>query len=235
MSKYQIAGCTIAYEPLFQLLRRKMEPYRVEDMETEDFRIELTESYCKERRKENRRLSLEQAEYVCAGIEFYQKLLEHGGFLLHASALEYEGKAYVFTAPSGTGKSTHARMWQQCFGAENVRILNDDKPAIRIEETGCMVYGTPFSGKTDLNLNRKAPLGAVCILTRGTKNKVMRMEPKDAVPYLFSQTILPNEERPFELLFNMLEQLFCEVPVYKMECTATEEAAQAAYEAMKGD
>ena len=72
--------------------------------------------------------------------------------LLHSSCVVYEDKAYLFSAPCGTGKSTHTQIWLKRF--PGAYILNDDKPAIRIMEDGVYAFGTPFSGKTDLNVNK---------------------------------------------------------------------------------
>ena len=84
--------------------------------------------------------------------------------MVHASAVEVDGKAYLFSADSGTGKLTHTKQWQNYFGKERALIINDDKPAIRKDKNGWAAYGTPFSGKTDENLNRQSysSKGSVC-------------------------------------------------------------------------
>ena len=77
-----------------------------------------------------------------------------------------DGEAYIFTAVSGTGKSTHAMLWREVFG-ERVRMINDDKPLIRITPEGkAVVYGTPWDGKHHLSKNSAFPLKAICWLTR---------------------------------------------------------------------
>ena len=84
--------------------------------------------------------------------------------MLHASAVVVDGDAYLFSAPCGTGKSTHASLWLKYLKHKNPYILNDDKPAIRIVNDNIYVYGTPFSGKTDKNKNEKANLKGIAFL-----------------------------------------------------------------------
>lgn len=127
-----------------------MEEYRVDEQKS-DIQLSINEAFCRVKQQENPHLTLEQCEYIFAGSEFYRKLINLGGFMLHASAIVVDNKAYLFSAPSGTGKSTHTKLWQECFGDKAI-IINDDKPAIRIEEGKCFAYGTPFSGKTDEKL-----------------------------------------------------------------------------------
>ena len=101
------------------------------------------------------------AEYIATGDCFAVGLLSHEGMMLHASAVEYGGQAVCFSAPPGTGKSTHTEKWTRLFGAS---ILNDDKPALRRESGVWQVYGTPWCGKEALHQNRSAPLRAICFL-----------------------------------------------------------------------
>ena len=146
-----------------------------------------------------------------------------------------DGKAYLFSADSGTGKSTHTKQWQKYFGEDRALIINDDKPAIRKEKSGWTVYGTPFSGKTDENLNRKAVLQGICMLERGEQNTIERIGVWEAIPLLMRQTIVPrNEELAGELL-EILDQLLSEVPIYRLKCNISEEAVLTAYEMMRGE
>lgn len=114
-------------------------------------------------------------------------------------------------------------------------IINDDKPAVRKEADGWVVYGTPFSGKTDEQLNRKGKLQGICMLERGKTNEIRRMDPQEAVLLLMRQTLVPRRQEMAEKLLGMLDELFKEVPVYQMQCTISECAAKMAYESMRGE
>ena len=90
-------------------------------------------------------LSLDSCEYMCTGSMFYSQLLRHNGIMLHSSCVVVDDGAYLFTARSGTGKSTHTNLWLEKFG-DRAYILNDDKPALRLENGTWFAYGTPWSG-----------------------------------------------------------------------------------------
>ena len=115
-----------------------------------------------------------------------QKLMERDTFLMHCSALSYEGKAILIAAHSGTGKSTHARMWREVFG-QKVVMINDDKPFLRFEEDGLYVFGPPWDGKHHLSTNTKAPVCAICFLSRGEEDSIKPMEPQEALSFIFDQ------------------------------------------------
>ena len=94
--------------------------------------------------------------YMESAYQFYKALVLHGGFYLHASAVVFDGRAYLFSGPSGAGKSTHSRLWQAAF--PGVQVINDDKPALRRLQGVWYAYGTPWCGKDGINRNEKAPL-----------------------------------------------------------------------------
>lgn len=187
------------------------------------------------KQNEQPHLTVEQCEYIFVGSQFYKKLLLKGGFMLHASAVEVDGKAYLFSADSGTGKSTHTKQWQSLFGEERALIINDDKPAVRREKEGWFAYGTAFSGKTDENLNRKAKLQGICMLERGIVNQIKRVDATETISFLMQQTIVPKEPEAVGMLLTYLDSLLKEVPIYRMQCTISEEAAKMAYEMMRGE
>ncbi|MDO4453067.1 MAG: hypothetical protein Q4B90_01100 [Eubacteriales bacterium] len=235
MAYYKIADCITSYTPIYPLLEKQMAAYRIETSKKPDITLSITRAFCEQKQRENPHLTAEQCEYIFAGSEFYKKLILHGGFFLHASAVEVDQRAYLFSARSGTGKSTHTKLWQKYFGADRALIINDDKPAIKIEDHRCMVYGTPFSGKTDENLNRCAPLQGICMIERGKENKIWRIEVGEAIPLLFQQTLLPKNQSVIDKLFSMIDTVLRQVPIYRMQCTISEEAAMLAYETMRGE
>lgn len=227
--------CVVSYEPLYGLLRRRMETYRSDTEGQPDITLDGTKEDYEKLRKQYPHLSIEECEYSCAGAEFYMKLLKHQGFMIHASAVEKEGKAYLFSAPSGTGKSTHAQLWRQTFKGEPIRIINDDKPAVCLQNGVFYACGTPFSGKTDKNENRKAPIQGLCMLHRGKTNKIQKITSGEALPLILPQTLFYGDEEETNLLLSFLDRFLQSVPVYKMECTMEEEAAKTAYFCMKGE
>lgn len=165
------------------------------------------------------------AEYLLTGDRFALALLEYGGFMLHASAVCYRGRAVCFSAPPGVGKSTHTEKWRRLFGAE---ILNDDKPALRCLDGRWMAYGTPWSGSRDLSRNAGAPLGAVCFLFRGEENSMEPLAPGRALPLLMSQTLFRLRRERMERLLPLADDLLRRVPVWKLTCDQSDEGAELA-------
>lgn len=174
--------------------------------------------------------SRDMMEYMATGSLFARKLLNHGGFQLHASSVILKDRAYLFSAPSGTGKSTHTEKWVRLFGA---RYLNDDKPALRLTENGWVAYGTPWSGKHDLSRPEKAPLGAVAFLRRGQENRIERLTPQAATPYFISQLLREITADQMGCQLDLLNQLLEKVPVYLLTCRNDDEAAYRARNAME--
>lgn len=92
-------------------------------------------------------------------------------FLMHGAVVSEDEDGYMFTATSGTGKSTHISLWKKYF--DNVEIVNGDKPFLRVGEEGVTAYGTPWAGKEGWQKNVSVPLSAVCLLKRGLTNKII--------------------------------------------------------------
>lgn len=233
MFSYRIVDTIVAYLPLYERTRKQMDKYRIEAESKPEVNIHLSEEFLKEKELEYPHLTQEDLEYIYVGSHFYQSLIHmKRGFMLHASAIEADGEGYLFSAPSGTGKSTHTGLWRKVFGEERVRYVNDDKPAIREEKGIHYVYGTPFSGKTDRNENIRVPIRGIIILKRGC-NCMTRISSKEALYPLLNQMEKPASDADMNNLLILLDQLLNKVPVYQLQCTATEEAAKMAFRYMK--
>ena len=178
-------------------------------------------------------LSMEDCEYLGTGFNFYYKLLEYEGMMIHASAVMMDGYAYLFAANPGTGKSTHTGLWQKVFGKDRAKILNDDKPAVRLIHDKVYAYGTPWSGKTDLNINTSVPLAGICILERGEQNQIERFAGANAIFELFKQTARPKDPKLAQLVLENLDKIMRRVPIWKLKCNMDPEAAMVSYEAMR--
>ena len=124
-----------------------------------------------------------QAESLALHIALCAGMLDYNVLMLHASAVCLDNEAYVFTAPSGTGKSTHAGLWLKAFGTR-AYIINDDKPMLRIYEDRIEVFGSPWTGKHGRGCPGHAPLKAAVALRRGTDNSVEPISPAEAFSLL---------------------------------------------------
>ena len=162
-----------------------------------------------------------------------EKLTEFDVLLVHASALAMDGEAYLFAAPSGTGKSTHARLWRETFG-ERVRMLNDDKPLLRITKDGVFAYGSPWNGKHCLSSNACAPLKAIAFLNRSASNHIALLSKAEAFPLLMQQAFFTQKLDMTERIIAMEEALLETTPVYRLDCNISPEAATLAWNTMRG-
>lgn len=178
-------------------------------------------------------LPREHLEYMDSGNTFYFNLLKHSGMLLHSSAVELDGEAYLFSGPCGMGKSTHTGIWKEVF--PSARVFNDDKPALRFIDGVWYAYGTPWCGKDGININLKVPLKAICFLRRGSENKIRRLSKIEAAAAIFSQTTNRfGSERGLDYLTDMIDKLVCNVPVYELANRPEPEAAILSHGVMSG-
>ena len=172
--------------------------------------------------------------YMESGRKFYVGLLDYNGMMLHASAVVLDGKAYLFSGPSGMGKSTHTRLWESLF--PEVKIFNDDKPALRYLDGAWYAYGTPWSGKHGININLKASLGGICFLRRGEKNSIRRLSALEAASAIISQTVHRFAlAESLDAMLNLVNRLVEDIPVFELTATPEPEAAMLSYKTMRAE
>ena len=225
---YEIAGLKVEMEPKFGRLTKQSESYRSSG---EPVLVVKSDPY-DEARVVMDRPSEGEREYICCSAAFCRKIVRHERFFLHASAVVYEGEAYLFSAPSGTGKSTHTAFWRELFPGSY--ILNDDKPVIWPDKEQITVWGTPFAGKTNLQVNRGVPLKGICFLKQGSENQIQQVTEDHALALMLNNTWRPRSNEEMNLLLDMMEQVVSRVTIYEMSCTREREAAKLSYRVMKG-
>ena len=158
-------------------------------------------------------------------------LLSCDTLLFHGSVIAVDGEGYLFTAKSGTGKSTHTRLWREYFG-ERAVMVNDDKPLLRITDSGVTAYGTPWDGKHRLSTNTAVPLKGICILTRDTTNHIDLAESHAVYPLIVQQTNRSLTADGMKQTLSLIDRMLNVVPVYQLGCNMNIEAARVAYEGM---
>ena len=161
-----------------------------------------------------------------------EALLPFGIILFHGSSLSMDGEGYVFTAKSGTGKSTHAAIWRKVFGTR-VKMINDDKPLIGISGSEITVYGTPWCGKHSLGENSSAPLKSIAVLERSNENFATKMSPAEAYSHILTQTYRPARADAMKQVLSLLDKLVRGVTVCRLGVNMNDEAASVAYNCMK--
>lgn len=232
MPIYRIAGLLVDMPCTGKRLVRQAEPYRVETQDKPDIVLRVSEEAIRSQAERHPTLSYSDWEYMLYGSIFYRKLLRFGGMMLHASAVAVDGYAYLFSANSGTGKSTHTQLWCRYLG-ERAFILNDDKPAVREENGIFYVWGTPFSGKSDLNRNERVELGGLCFLSRAKANWIEPLPKEQAVAPLLEQTLRRLPLQNMTCLLEQMDRLLNAAPLWRMGCNMDLSAAEMAYLAMR--
>ena len=159
-----------------------------------------------------------------------------GRLLVHGALIALDGRAYLFCAPSGTGKSTHILLWRRYLGGR-VRVLNGDKPLLSFGLGGEVVaHGTPWAGKEGWNENASAPLAGICLLERAVpgESSIERAVPAEAAPSLLRHVYLPAEPDAAASTLGLADALLAAVPVFRLAVDRSEDAVRVSYEALTG-
>lgn len=212
--------------------------------ESEDFSIQISQSDIDYEREKSRQEDIKEnmpvrnfpdnyLEILAVYRKIADKMIEYNTILFHGSVIAVDGIGYLFTAKSGTGKSTHTRLWKECFG-ERAVMVNDDKPLISITEKCAVVYGTPWDGKHRLSSNISVPLKAVSILERSEENHIEEISAKQAYNMLVQQTHKSREPQKLMKTLYLIDRLSEKVNLYRLGCNMDISAAKTAYNAMKG-
>ena len=157
-------------------------------------------------------------------IDLPHLLTVHSGFLLHASYIEWQGRAILFTAPSETGKSTQARLWCDHAGAE---LVNGDRAAVRIIDGEIFACGTPFSGSSPVRRNVRLPLAAIVYLSQAPENTITRLRGVRAFRRVWEGcTVNTWEREDVEKATKTVSEVVSRVPVYHLACTPDQRAVE---------
>ena len=240
--KYKIADKIIEVTSIYEEVHDYCKDYLTD--ETADFSVCITkEDIIKEKDKSDSEYAYEGkkspnfSDALLEETAVYRKIAErmpdYGTFVFHGSVIAVDAQGYMFTAKSGTGKSTHTRLWREYFG-ERVVMVNDDKPMLRVTDSGVIAYGTPYNGKHHLGCNMSVPLKAICILTRGEENSIVRIDKSEAYAMLLQQVYRPQDPLQMAKTLKLVDKLAASVELYKLACNMDIEAAEVAYNAMKG-
>lgn len=181
----------------------------------------------------------EPVRYTGAQLEetaVYRKICDalatSGTILFHSSAVAVDGMAYLFAAPSGTGKSTHAALWKRYLGDKAV-IVNDDKPLVLVSNGQAFVYGTPWSGKHGLNADLRVKVRAVCFIERAEENRIVKLDGRRMIPCIMNQTYRPSDPVLYSHVINTVSEFSSAAAFYRLGCNMDISAAETAYRAMK--
>lgn len=239
---YKIGGKIIGVKSIYKEVHDLCREYQYSG--NIDFSVEITQNDIDRERKksalEDKKSGIPIREFPESYLEIlavYRKIademLEYDTVLWHGSVVAVDGEGYLFTAKSGTGKSTHTRLWREYLG-KRATMVNDDKPLLQITENGILAHGTPWDGKHHLSSNISVPLKSICILTRSDENYIERISRFAAYSMLLQQIYRPHDPLKMKKTLELLDRITDNIVLYKMGCNMDIQAAEVAYNTMKG-
>lgn len=227
MAKFKIADIVVEMKQEYSETAYWYKPYLYDGEEEPEFSIEVLPDEIDYLVKNGVDITPAIAENMVLCNKFNRRLMKFYGSYIHSSAMLFDGKVYLFSAPSGTGKSTHTKKWLARFG-DRVRIINDDKPSFRLIDGRCIVYGTPFAGGTDVQENTSAELGGLVFVERSETNSLEKIPPSKSISLLISQSPGRPNEKVGERQLEMFSQLLTRYPAYLLRCNLDDSAVDAA-------
>ncbi len=239
--KIKLAGQVVCIQAQYPYIKEYCKDYLCD--EPSAFKVETTPADIEFEREKSARddincgkpvmqYSGDYLETLAVYRKLVEKMLSYDAMLFHGSAIAVDGTGYLFTATSGTGKSTHSRFWRETFG-ERAVMVNDDKPLLKLTENGVLVCGTPWNGKHRLGENIMVPLQAICILERGEKNEIEEITAQEALPMLMQQSHRPANPLSMATYLGLMDRLTKSLRFYRLRCTPDPEAATVAFEGMR--
>ena len=234
MPKYKIADVVFETNHIFEYTKKLCLDYLYMGKSAPSFCLSITVDDIEKEKQVYFEESLPDCayEFSCLFRKLNEQLLEnHLATVFHGSAVEVDGKGYIFTAPSGTGKSTHARLWKELLGYK-LNYINDDKPILKEEDGKLYLYGSAWTGKHNLGSNIKVPLYAICKLNRGKVNKIKKADEKVILEAMLNQTFKPTTPKQAINLMGLIDKVIKSVKLFELDCDISIESAKLSFDTM---
>lgn len=222
MFVFKIADLKIKINNHYDFIKSMCKDYIINSDEF-DFEVCATKEEIKEEEKSGV-FSPDYLETLAVYRKIAKETVKYNVFLLHGVILDIEGEGVAFLAKSGTGKTTHAILWKKLLG-NKCRIINGDKPLIRLTDEGVFAYGTPWCGKEGLNINDKVLLKNVCFIERSENNSVERCD--DVLKKLMTQFHVPDGG--YLQILDFMDTFIKKINFYTVKCNMDISAAKIAY------
>ena len=230
---YEIAGLRIFIENKYEYTTKFCRGYLSSDQNSPATLVaRVTEEEFAEEKKLSPDFSDGYIENICLYRSICRQIPVFRRMLLHGAVLEYGDKSYAFLGRSGTGKSTHTKLWKKYLSTP--RMINGDKPILEYGEPFFTAYGTPWMGKEAWGCNAASPLCGLCFLEQAKENKIRRLTPSEVSARLFGQILLPEDEENVVATLDLADMLIQKTPAYLLQCTISEEAVKLSFEQLTG-
>ena len=226
----KIAGLTVKISAIYSLSKELCKDYIDKPSENPDITVNVSDAMVKEALKNtDEPVPPEYAEFLCIYRIIAEELPKFRAFVFHGAAISYKEQGYLFTAPSGTGKSTHIMLWRKFLG-KKIDIINGDKPIIKIGDNGIFVCSTPWAGKENWQKNRTMPLAAITLLKRSTNPSILEEKPQDFLPRAMNQIYMPKNPESMGYTLELIDKLLSQIPLYTLGCDISENSVKVAFE-----
>lgn len=232
----KIADICIGIKPLHKGFDEFCKDYLTD--EEADFVLSATEADLEEEQKR-------VAEYLdgeeVRGLELekiwvYRQIAEtipsFGAFLIHAASVRVDGDAYLFLGPSGAGKTTQARLWKEYFG-DRMKVINDDKPIIKVKDDEILVCGSPWCGKERWENNISAPLRGIFRIEKCDRNEIEVMNTEMAWEAMMNQVYRSADSETMQKILKLVDAVIGPTSIFNFKSKMEMNAARIAYEAIR--
>ncbi len=230
---YEIAGLRIDIQNKYEYTDEFCKEYLSEDQSSPvDLTARVSENEFLEEKSRSVGFSDGYIENICLYRNICLQIPLRNCMLLHCAVIAYEGKGYAFLGRSGTGKSTHAKLWKKYLSTP--RMINGDKPILEYAEGEFIAHGTPWKGKERWGEKAFAKLYGLCFLEQAKENAIVKLSPAEASKRIFFQTVMPKEEKGVIATLELIDKLVNTVPSYLLQCNISEGAVKTAFEKLTG-
>lgn len=232
MTKLLLADLVIEIKHNYGYIRKYSKSYIYDGDRSPDIFISISEEdIAEEREISENKINIGYLEYICAYRKIATELLKFDAFVMHGTVIDVENKGIVFTALSGTGKTTHMLYWQEMLG-DKLKIINGDKPIIRFFDGVPYAYGTPWAGKEGFNTNARTKLEDICLIERADVNEVVPLTGFQVVSLFIKQIYHPEDPVARNKTYDLANKLLSCCNLRKIRCTKDISAAKTAYNAI---
>lgn len=227
--KIKLCGKIIEIKSLYSMVYEQCLEYLTDEAPA-DISIEITQvDIAFEKQKTKEELSEGNFEVSAVHRKICLSLIDDDIFLMHGSVVAVGNSAYMFTAPSGTGKTTHTRIWLK--NIEGSFVVNGDKPLLYVGDE-VLAFGTPWCGKEKMQAKVSVPLKAIVILERAKENEIKEINFMEAFPVLLSQSFRGNDKTHLAKTISLINKVSSKVKFYRLKCNMDDEAAVTAYKGL---
>lgn len=230
---YDIAGFRVQLNNKYPFTEKFCQKYLSEDQASPpDVVASVSDAEFAAEKEQSPGFSDGYIENICLYRSLCLQMPQYARMLLHASILQYGDNAYAFLGRSGTGKSTHTKLWLKYI--PETFVLNGDKPILEEKDDCFIAYGTPWQGKEGWGSKGQAPLKALCFLEQAKENSIRKLTPAETASRLFLQILIPNQEDAAVATLDLADHLIAKTPAYLLKCDISEEAVKTSFSCITG-